>query len=77
MLIATIRDQGRTVSWLARRLGISRQYTSDFVHGKYAIRPEIAHRTSDLLGLPFFSAFNVSSGTDVVSTSVAPEEAVA
>jgi transcriptional regulator with XRE-family HTH domain len=49
--LATLREQGRSVTWLARRLGVSRQYASDVLHGHYAIRRELAERIAGLLGV--------------------------
>lgn len=60
---ATIKAQGRSVAWLARQIGFSRQYTSDVVHGRYVVRQEVAEKIATTLGLPLFLCFSVSSDT--------------
>jgi plasmid maintenance system antidote protein VapI len=59
----TIRDQGRTVAWLARRIGWSRQYTSGVVHGHIDVREEVARQIADVIGVPIFLLFELSGGT--------------
>lgn len=58
----TIREQGRTVVWLAGKMGMSRQYTNDLVHGKFSVRHEVAQRVADTLDVPLFLLFDVSGG---------------
>jgi transcriptional regulator with XRE-family HTH domain len=64
-VIPTLRDQGRTVSWLARRVGLSRQYTSDIVHGHVDAHGPLAERISEALGVPLFLLFAVSDGIEI------------
>lgn len=66
----TIREQGRTVVWLAGKLGFSRQYTNDLVHGKFTVRHEVAQRVSDLLDVPLFLLFDVSGTLAFDATGV-------
>lgn len=62
----TLRAQGRTVTWLAQRIGLSRQYTSDVVHGHVAVGEEVAERISAILGVSLFLVFDVSDSTENV-----------
>jgi plasmid maintenance system antidote protein VapI len=59
----TIKAQGRSVTWLARQIGVSRGYTSDVVHGRYTVKRDFAERIAAALGMPFFLAFAVSDDT--------------
>lgn len=61
-VIPTIREQGRSVSWLARQVGLSRQYVSDIAHGHFTVREDVARRVGTALGVPFFVLFDVSDG---------------
>lgn len=61
-VLATIREQGRSIVWLAGKLGMSRQYTSDVAHGRCVVREDIARRVADALNVPLFLLFNVSDG---------------
>ena len=64
-VIPTIREQGRSVAWLARQIGLSRQYVSDIAHGHMAVREDVARRVGAALGVPFFVLFDVSDGGDI------------
>ncbi len=67
-----IRAQGRSVAWLARQLGLSRQHTSAIVHGHVAVPEPVAERIAGLLMTSIFLAFDVSD--DTIAT---PESKVA
>lgn len=56
----TIREQGRSVTWVARQIGVSRQYTSDVVHGHRTVTEPMARRISGVLGMPFFLGWELS-----------------
>jgi plasmid maintenance system antidote protein VapI len=64
-VVLTIRDQGRTVSWLARRIGVSRQYTSSVVHGHIDVAEPVAIRIATEIGVPFFLLFEVSKSSEI------------
>lgn len=66
-VLETIRDQGRTVAWLSRRIGISRQYTSGVVHGHTVVREEVARRIADQLAVPLFLLFELSTDSETVT----------
>jgi transcriptional regulator with XRE-family HTH domain len=70
---STIREQGRSVAWLAREIGLSRQYTSDAVHGNVVVKSAIAEKIAKALGVPLFLIFDVSDSGDIplMSTSEA------
>lgn len=57
----TIRQQGRSVTWVAEQLPFSRQYTSDVVNGRRAVNEETAKMISALLGIPFFLGWDLQS----------------
>lgn len=77
--LATLRAQGRNVTWLARQLGLSRQYTSDILHGHTLVKRDLAQRIAATLGVPLFLAFEVPESTENVpfgsSQSLAEEAA--
>lgn len=45
-----LEDEGRTQSWLARRLGVQRQSVGIWVHGIYRPQPETQAAIAALLG---------------------------
>jgi len=63
-VIPTVRQQGRSVSWLSRQMGVSRQYMSDVAHGHLPVRQQFAERVATVLGVPFFVLFDVSDGVE-------------
>lgn len=72
-VIPTIRRQGRSVAWLSREVGVSRQYLSDVAHGHIPVRRDFAERVASHLGVPFFLIFDVSDGRN--ARPVGQEEA--
>lgn len=71
-IVRTLRKQGRNVAWLSREVKLSRQYTSEILHGHVEIAPEIAERIADKLEVDIFFLFDVSG-----STTSEPVEAIA
>lgn len=45
----TLRQQGRSVAWLAQKAGYSRGYVSDILHGKVDFTEEFQRRAIDAL----------------------------
>lgn len=66
-----IRAQGRSVAWLARQIGLSRQYTSGIVHGHVEVNEAIAQRIASMLMTSLFLAFDVSDDTNTTHTEKA------
>lgn len=46
-----IRAQGRTVAWVAARLGLERAYLSMMLHGHRPMRRDVAERLALVLGV--------------------------
>lgn len=63
-IVPLIREQGRSVAWLARQIGISRQFTSEIVHGHVSTSPEVAESITKNLQSTLFLLFDVSGSTD-------------
>lgn len=51
-LLATLRDQGRSVTWLARSLGVSRHSVHRWASGTRRPRAHRLRRAEELLALP-------------------------
>lgn len=61
-LFAVIKQQGRSQAWLGRHLGVSRFYASLICNGRRQVTPEVARRSSDLLGVPVHLLFEEADG---------------
>lgn len=59
-----IKTQGRTQSWIASRIGVSRFLMNHVVAGRRSLSLEQAKKTADILGLPLFLLFDVPDGTE-------------
>jgi antitoxin component HigA of HigAB toxin-antitoxin module len=49
--------QGRTLTWLGQQCGLSRFQVSRICSGQRRVTPEMARRSSDLLGVPVHLLF--------------------
>jgi hypothetical protein len=65
--IAIVRTQGRSVAWIARSVGASRQYTSDALHGHRTVTPAFARSVERLIGRSLFLPVAVSDSTELVT----------
>jgi len=57
------------MTWLARQLGFSRQYTSDVAHGHRTCNQDTAERMAAAIGLPLFLGFELLDSTSMMLTS--------
>ena len=57
------------MTWLARQLGFSRQYTSDVAHGQRTCNQETADRMAAMIGLPLFLGFELLDSNKSLLTS--------
>ena len=51
-LLDVVKQQGRTLTWLGRHWGVSRSQVSKICSGRHRVTPEVAHKSSELLGVP-------------------------
>jgi transcriptional regulator with XRE-family HTH domain len=63
-----IKLQGRTMTWLARHCGISHHHVSRICSGQRRATPEMARRSSDLLGVPMHLLFADAEGLGTDAT---------
>jgi len=63
-LYEVMRQQERSLIWLSRRMGLSRSYISRIAGGTRPATHEVAHRCSDLLGLPVHLLFAERPGSE-------------
>lgn len=49
---SVLQEQGRSVAWFCRRVGISRALFYRWVDGSRGIAPQYRHRCAEVLGIP-------------------------
>lgn len=52
IILATLKEQGRSQRWLAAQLGIDESYIPKYRSGRLTPSPDILARAAQLLGLP-------------------------
>lgn len=60
LALSALREQGRTIAWLAGKLGYSRNHVREQLIGRRRITPQQALRMAELTGNPvqlFLSAY--------------------
>lgn len=57
-IVGVLRDQGRTQTWLARRIGRSHAYTNRVLNGLHPAVPAFRARCAALLGLDEATLFH-------------------
>lgn len=65
-LKATIRRQGRLLSWFAQQIGVTQGHFSHVLSGRRSVSEDHARFIATVLGSDFFSLWNVSDGKDTV-----------
>jgi plasmid maintenance system antidote protein VapI len=63
-LALVIKQQGRSLAWLGRHCGLSSVHVGRICSGKRRVTPEMARRSSDLLGVPVHLLFAEATDTD-------------
>jgi transcriptional regulator with XRE-family HTH domain len=61
-LESVIKQQGRSLAWLGKQCGLSRVHVSRICSGDRRATPEVARRSSDLLGVPVHLLFEDAAG---------------
>lgn len=69
-LKTVIEGQGRTQSWIASRISVSRFLMSHIVAGRRAINVDQADEVAEILGLPLFLLFDVTDDTKKMTTGI-------
>jgi transcriptional regulator with XRE-family HTH domain len=63
----TLEAQGRTRAWLGRQLGQHRSYVVHVAKGRRTVSESTARRIAELLGVPFFMIFELSTDDETPS----------
>jgi antitoxin component HigA of HigAB toxin-antitoxin module len=63
-LTSVMQQQGRSLAWLGKQCGVSSVHVGRICSGKRRVTPEMARRSSDLLGVPVHLLFAESTDTD-------------
>lgn len=71
-IVAVLREQGRSQSWLARRIGRSHEHTNRVLNGVHPAVAEFRAACALALGMPESSLFHGSS--DVSTPADAPND---
>lgn len=62
-----IREQGRTVTWVASKVGVERSYFAHMLSGRFPMPPAVAESLATVLGVPIEMILS-----DILSPSPAP-----
>jgi len=57
--------RGTKYVWVARQLGVSKPHFSGIVAGRVNVNPVHAERICELLGVPFFAAFEFTESPKI------------
>lgn len=68
-IVAVLRDQGRTQTWLARRIGRSHAYTNRVLNGLHPAVPAFRARCAALLGLDEATLFHPADTSSAAPAS--------
>lgn len=71
----TVKEQGRSITWLADQVGYSRVHVSNVLNQRCVASEELAQRIATVLQIPLFLAFELSEHNTMSRADIGQEVA--